>query len=606
MLYTQPIVDDQNPFYCPAITAVAFLESLRHQLRDAPPPYSRSPEGHDISFAERLDQSVDEKDLYRLLFRFHPHQSHDLDHNSSVDSSLSAPAYGHSTPVPVPQSVASPAGPVKVRAKRKRSRSCDTFSGLLAPPKRERSLQSVNDSSFELSAKAERLRYFKGSADALFSPASHGARGVPEIDGPLTKHELERRICILEDELYGPPIGTETPRGINTLVARLDVLLPGIRLKERLYALEVLNHQRVADILAIDGHLNARILNMLRMSEIDCLDLTASLMDEEGLNLGAQELLHVFEKPNSFLFLSELSLSGATLQDYDLTNIHHLPRLSRLWISNTGIGNEGIFHLVALKRSLTELDIALNPRVDDDAIPALITLPKLRFVSLFDTSMRMPGFRRLAVALRSRMDRERIQVEVPRECEEYLETCEELSVSALRRNLAEHAVFNASILTDGSKEEMVERLKRILTRREMDLVARDLLWQDADKILDREAVQSKSGSSEIEEAHGRIQHLIGNILILRGDIEILPPERTTVSYDFLSRLVGEYLLTSSPHVDTSAALSIMPVTRSTSICIPLPGVRDHGLDRRGHGLESALHRGLVVPPRRGGRGAEAL
>lgn len=225
----------------------------------------------------------------------------------------------------------------------------------------------------------------------------------------------------------------------------------------------------------------------------------------------------MFEKPNSFLFLSELSLSGATLQDYDLTNIHHLPRLSRLWISNTGIGNEGIFHLVALKRSLTELDIALNPRVDDDAIPALITLPKLRFVSLFDTSMRMPGFRRLAVALRSRMDRERIQVEVPRECEEYLENlqrqymlhpqppmitdpaaCEELSVSALRRNLAEHAVFNASILTDGSKEEMVERLKRILTRREMDLVARDLLWQDADKILDREAVQSKSGSSEIE------------------------------------------------------------------------------------------------------------
>lgn len=96
----------------------------------------------------------------------------------------------------------------------------------------------------------------------------------------------------LLDELYGPPIGTETPRGINTLVARLDVLLPGIRLKERLYALEVLNHQRVADILAIDGHLNARILNMLRMSEIDCLDLTASLMDEEGLNLGAQELLH--------------------------------------------------------------------------------------------------------------------------------------------------------------------------------------------------------------------------------------------------------------------------------------------------------------------------
>ena len=48
----------------------------------------------------------------------------------------------------------------------------------------------------------------------------------------------------------------------------------------------------------------------------------------------------VFSKPNSFLFLSELSLSDASLQDFDMTYIHHLPRLSHLWLSNTGIGNE--------------------------------------------------------------------------------------------------------------------------------------------------------------------------------------------------------------------------------------------------------------------------
>ena len=57
---------------------------------------------------------------------------------------------------------------------------------------------------------------------------------------------------------------------------------------------------------------------------------------------------------------------------------------------------------------------------------------------------------------------------------------------------------------------------------------------------------------------------IGNILILRGNIEILPPDRTSVSYEQLAHLVGEYLLTSCPDVDISAALSIMPVTRSTS------------------------------------------
>jgi len=53
---------------------------------------------------------------------------------------------------------------------------------------------------------------------------------------------------------------------------------------------------------------------------------------------------------------------------------------------------------------------------------------------------------------------------------------------------------------------------------------------------------------------------ICNILILRGDIEIEPYDRPTVSYEHLSQLVGEYLLTSCPDIDISAALSVMPTT----------------------------------------------
>ncbi|KAH0833383.1 hypothetical protein J3R83DRAFT_12484 [Lanmaoa asiatica] len=53
---------------------------------------------------------------------------------------------------------------------------------------------------------------------------------------------------------------------------------------------------------------------------------------------------------------------------------------------------------------------------------------------------------------------------------------------------------------------------------------------------------------------------ICNILVLRGHIEILPHDRTTVSYEFLSQLVGEYLLTNCPDIDISAALSVMPST----------------------------------------------
>ncbi|OBZ72147.1 Protein FAM63A [Grifola frondosa] len=62
---------------------------------------------------------------------------------------------------------------------------------------------------------------------------------------------------------------------------------------------------------------------------------------------------------------------------------------------------------------------------------------------------------------------------------------------------------------------------------------------------------------------------ICNILILRGHIEILPRDRTSVTYDFLSQLVAEYLLTACPDVDISAALSIMPVTRKGMDLNPL-------------------------------------
>ncbi|THH10316.1 hypothetical protein EW145_g1413 [Phellinidium pouzarii] len=62
---------------------------------------------------------------------------------------------------------------------------------------------------------------------------------------------------------------------------------------------------------------------------------------------------------------------------------------------------------------------------------------------------------------------------------------------------------------------------------------------------------------------------ICNILILRGDIEILPLERSSVSYDILSQLVGEYLLRTSPDVDLSAALTMMPLTQKGMDLNPL-------------------------------------
>lgn len=81
---------------------------------------------------------------------------------------------------------------------------------------------------------------------------------------------------------------------------------------------------------------------------------------------------------------------------------------------------DSIFHLVALKRSLTELDIAFNTDIDDDAIPALILLHKLRFLTILDTHVGMPGLRRFCAAAIKRPHT--IELEVPRQCEIYVES----------------------------------------------------------------------------------------------------------------------------------------------------------------------------------------
>lgn len=107
-------------------------------------------------------------------------------------------------------------------------------------------------------------------------------------------------------ELYGAPVGTESPRGLKALLNKLDKMAPGIRLKERLTGLY--GHQEVVDIMCAEGLffpletafcrlmmlpgcITSRVLDVFRTSEIDSLDLALSLADESDLNLGARDLL---------------------------------------------------------------------------------------------------------------------------------------------------------------------------------------------------------------------------------------------------------------------------------------------------------------------------
>jgi hypothetical protein len=65
-------------------------------------------------------------------------------------------------------------------------------------------------------------------------------------------------------------------------------------------------------------------------------------------------------------------------------------------------------------------------------------------------------------------------------------------------------------------------------------------------------------TSSLESSRSR-RALLGNVLLLRGDIE-LASQRESVTYEYMAQLVGDYLLTHCPGVDVGAALSIMPLT----------------------------------------------
>ncbi|KAI3605653.1 hypothetical protein WG66_011992 [Moniliophthora roreri] len=372
----------------------------------------------------------------------------------------------------------------------------------------------------------------------------------PPTGGDVKGGEVVERVKMLEDALYGQPIGTETPRGYKLLLDRLDVMMPGIRLKERLstgYENSLLvpfghgndigngrwnwnryattrtgsrvrdcSHQGVVDFLGEEGLLNERVMEMFRTSEIKRLDMASSLADEDGLNIGGYDIIKVFSKPNSFLFLLEISFNGTRVRDMDLLHILRLPRLKRLCLDNTGIGNEAIYHLTALQHTLCSLSLAHNPGITDDAVPALVLLSKLGFLCLVGTSIGMVGLRRLAVVVGK--EGRAVDVEIPESCELYIVNlessaryvlypqpplisspllCMHLSIGALQRNLEAHfaaaarvatakvlkarsqlrVVDNVVPLTESlTKEEMREKLEGILRMREADLLVKGMVF----------------------------------------------------------------------------------------------------------------------------------
>ena len=237
--YPAPIEDDQNPCYCPSISAVSYLQSLRRPLsqknanamtKTKPKTrYSKSsrfarmlsqahrdispsdPQSLLPSFAELLNESMNEEDLSMLqaavdLSTVSTMTRHERDYSAGTSAYFPPSSEQHAAGRAV-YSVSSahtrsrtsqhrPTG-----QNRSSSHPSSTFSDLQGPVKRERSSISVNENSFELSAKADRLNFFpppvrKTKPKEWFSPYSTDTR-IGQV-GVLTASETRRKMRRLE------------------------------------------------------------------------------------------------------------------------------------------------------------------------------------------------------------------------------------------------------------------------------------------------------------------------------------------------------------------------------------------------------------------------
>jgi len=144
--------------------------------------------------------------------------------------------------------------------------------------------------------------------------------------------------------------------------------------------------------------------------------------------------------PGRFKDLTELSFNGGRFQrDFELVHIQSLRQLKKLSFEATGVGNEAfarsflettfhsivtlvyrVFLLVSLKENLETLHLSFNLKIDDDAIPAIILLKELEFLSIYGTSIGMPGLRKLTQTI---IEEGRTPaVEIPEACEKYIDS----------------------------------------------------------------------------------------------------------------------------------------------------------------------------------------
>jgi len=173
--------------------------------------------------------------------------------------------------------------------------------------------------------------------------------------------------------------------------------------------------------------------------------------------------------------------------------------------------------MVSLRKSLAELYIGANPRVNDDVVTPLLMLSKLSRLSLVDTGISLQGLRRFAISVDG-AGHAHLRIHLSPEWIYYLESkhrdpnrigaflflnavflenaglegtkqleirppliddpsqCGRLSVTALKINLCLHAKCDAASLETATRAELAFRLKEALLVRRADMLLQEFVF----------------------------------------------------------------------------------------------------------------------------------
>lgn len=166
------VTDASNPFYCPSLPASVFLDSIRRKIRHSDQGISddsldRTPEltnssNEEIfpSFTQLLDQSLCDEDLLELLYQPDERLLDSSGDNCNSSLASTCPRRPRGGPSMLDRDGVFTLGQTLARSSTDSPRLSHGFSDFALPARREMSVVDVNNSSFELSAKAEKLRYF--------------------------------------------------------------------------------------------------------------------------------------------------------------------------------------------------------------------------------------------------------------------------------------------------------------------------------------------------------------------------------------------------------------------------------------------------------------